>query len=466
MSKRFDISPGWLLTMATAMFIFLPNLFREGMFIDGTLYAILARNLAEGQGSFWAPYFSATYEPVFFAHPPLAFWLESAFFSLLGTSFWVENIFGLFIWGICVWLIAQIWRLLLAAYKPYAWLPVLVWLIVPRVFWSFGNNMLENPLSMWTLAAFWMVLKAQFQFSWRYWGGICAGLFTLAALHTKGPVGLFPLVMPLLLAVGIGRDWKRSLVTTFLLWLSFGLGLGLMLLKEEIWLFWDRYLGKQVIRSLNGQLATDTGPWYLLRRLGEELLPSIGLGTLVGLFSYRFWRKTEIEWGAVKIFFAVAISASFPLFVSPKLRDFYLVPSFPYFALAFCALIVAAWHRCSNLWDRLRRPMQLMALGLMLGAIVVSVSRWGTPKRDQKVLAQVHQIGAIVPQRETIHICNSLEKAFALRWYLNRFYYQSQDHRMRDEYQYFLVQAPCPEFEASAFEQVWEDEGLSLWKRR
>jgi len=466
MSKRFNISPGWLLTLAVAMFIFLPNLFREGMFIDGTLYAILARNLAEGQGSFWTPYFSATYESEFFAHPPLAFWLESLFFSLLGTSFWVENIFSLVLWSLSALLISRIWRLLLPAFKTYAWLPVLAWLIVPRVFWSFGNNMLENPLSVWTLAAFWAVLKAQYQVKWRYWGGIIAGICTLAALHTKGPVGLFPLAMPTLLAFGTHKKWRQSLLTTGLILLSLGMGLALLLLNDAAVLFWDRYLGKQVIRSLNGQLATDTGRWFLIRRLLEELLPSIGLAVLLGGFSWRFWRKEEIEWPAVKVALAIALAASLPLLISPKQRDFYLVPAFPYFALALSALVVAAWHKCSNLWSRLSRPIQFLALGLMLVAILFSVPRWGTPNRDQAVLAQVHEIGAIVPRRETIHICNSLEKAFALRWYLNRYYYQSQDHRMRDRYQYFLVQAPCPEFEPEAFKQVWTKGKLSLWERK
>ncbi|MEL7532491.1 MAG: glycosyltransferase family 39 protein [Bacteroidota bacterium] len=466
MSKRFNISPGWLLTIAVAMFIFLPNLFREGMFIDGTLYAILSRNLAEGQGSFWQPYFSETYEPIFFAHPPLAFWLESWFFSLLGTSFWVENIFSLMVGAFCALLISQIWRLLLPNLKAYAWLPVLAWLIVPRVFWSFGNNMLENTLTMWTLAAFWMILKAQYQYRWRFIGGFFVGLFTLAALHTKGPVGLFPLAMPLLFAIGTAKYWKHSLFTTFLMLLSFGVGLWLISWDADASLFWDRYFGKQLIRSFNGQLATDTGRWYLMRRLGEELLPALGLSVLLGLLSFRFWRRKEVEWSAARVFFCIALAASLPLLISPKQRDFYLVPAFPYYALTLSALLVGAWHRRSEAWQNLRRPMQMVSLGLMLGAIIFSITLRGTPKRDQKVLTQVHEIGGIVPRRETIHICNSLEKAFALRWYLNRFYHQSQDHRMRDEYQYFLVQAPCPEFEEAAFEQIWTNDELSLWQRK
>ncbi|MEL7341472.1 MAG: hypothetical protein AAGM67_13405, partial [Bacteroidota bacterium] len=88
------------------------------------------------------------------------------------------------------------------------------------------------------------------------------------------------------------------------------------------------------------------------------------------------------------------------------------------------------------------------------------------PKRDQQSLQQVHAIGKIVPRRETVHICQSLEHSFSLRWFLNRYYQQSQDHRMRDQYEYFLVQAPCPEFSEAAFTLVWSDGPLQLWQRK
>ncbi|MFK7924211.1 MAG: ArnT family glycosyltransferase [Bacteroidia bacterium] len=466
MSQRFNISPGYLLTIAVAMFLFLPNLFREGMFIDGIFYAILSRNLAEGYGSFWAPFFSETYEPVFYAHPPFAIWLESLFFRMLGTAYWVENIFSVLIWSISAVLITQIWQKLLPQWRAYAWLAVLSWLIVPRVFWSFGNNMLENTLTMWTLAAFWATLKAHHDQSWRYWGGIIAGICTLAALHTKGPVGLFPLAMPILLSLGLRTNWRAALTSSLIMFATLALALGLLMLYEPAATFWELYFEKQLVRSFNGQLATDNGRGYLLRRMLEELLPCIGLTTLIGLFSWRYWRKEEVEWNAFLACLLIGLAASIPLLLSPKQRDFYLVPAFPYYALAMSALVVAAWHRSSNLWDRLARPIQFLALAAILGAFFFSVPRWGTPKRDQTVLTQVHEIGQIVPRRATTHICNSLEQSFALRWYLNRYYYHSQDHRNRADYGYQLVQAPCPKFEKADFMLVWQQENLALWQRK
>ena len=89
------LSPAWLLLIATAILLLGGNLFREGMFIDGVFYAILSRNLSFGLGSFWEPFFTPTYEPIFHAHPPLFFWLQSALFDLFGDHYWVERLFSL-----------------------------------------------------------------------------------------------------------------------------------------------------------------------------------------------------------------------------------------------------------------------------------------------------------------------------------------------------------------------------------
>ena len=50
-----------------------PRLAHRGMFVDGVTYASIARNLAEGRGTFWTPSYTATIYPQFHDHPPLGF---------------------------------------------------------------------------------------------------------------------------------------------------------------------------------------------------------------------------------------------------------------------------------------------------------------------------------------------------------------------------------------------------------
>ena len=64
---------GWWLAGSIALLVMLPELVTKGMYVDGQLYATISRNMAEGLGSLWSPYATATLFPEFYEHPPLAF---------------------------------------------------------------------------------------------------------------------------------------------------------------------------------------------------------------------------------------------------------------------------------------------------------------------------------------------------------------------------------------------------------
>src|SRR6266496_888930 len=93
------------LTLAVFAAYTLPRLAHRGMFVDGITYAAVARNLAEGRGTFWTPFFMAV-----------------------------------------------IWRQVNrhSTAKDCDWLPILLWIIIPVVSWSIVGNMLETTVSMFT----------------------------------------------------------------------------------------------------------------------------------------------------------------------------------------------------------------------------------------------------------------------------------------------------------------------------
>ncbi len=122
-------------------------LFSEGMFMDGVIYAAVANNLYEGYGSFWDLSFSDTIIGPFRGHPPLAIYLESWFHHLFSGSFLSERIYSLFTWIANGFLIVCIWRNLKLP-QNLSWTPLLIWVLMPVVFWSFSNNMLENTMGI------------------------------------------------------------------------------------------------------------------------------------------------------------------------------------------------------------------------------------------------------------------------------------------------------------------------------
>ena len=93
--------------------------------------------------------------------------------------------------------IAGIWRRLLSA--PLDWLAVLFWLTPSIVSWGAVNNMLENTQALLTTTAVLLMLDATRASTAAATaiGSTVAGVAVVAAVLTKGPAGLFPLVAPL-----------------------------------------------------------------------------------------------------------------------------------------------------------------------------------------------------------------------------------------------------------------------------
>ncbi|UCD81165.1 MAG: hypothetical protein JSW26_06980 [Desulfobacterales bacterium] len=70
-------TPRLLLTIALLIFFVIVShkLLELGKHGDGIEYASVARNMAEGRGSLWRPYFSDTFGKLYREHPPLIYWI-------------------------------------------------------------------------------------------------------------------------------------------------------------------------------------------------------------------------------------------------------------------------------------------------------------------------------------------------------------------------------------------------------
>ena len=88
---------GWWLALLVAAGFLLPRLASWGTYVDGTLYATIARNMAEGRGASWDPFYTECIHQHFSDHPPLGLILNgqpfSAIFNLVLIVFCL--VFGL-----------------------------------------------------------------------------------------------------------------------------------------------------------------------------------------------------------------------------------------------------------------------------------------------------------------------------------------------------------------------------------
>ncbi len=214
---------GWYAVLVCGCILLLPRLFAWGMFLDGITYATISRNLSIGLGTWWQPYYTATLYPQFYEQPPLGLIVQSLFFKLAGDHFLVEKAYCLMVVLISAWLVVLCWQQLShlmnqCAMQRLAWLPVLIWVLVPKWAWAYSNNILENTMTVFCLLAFLGILRAlrTQRLSVHIVWSVFAGLALTCAALTKGPPGLFPFIAPIVLAGFFSAVSARRAVTVML----------------------------------------------------------------------------------------------------------------------------------------------------------------------------------------------------------------------------------------------------------
>ena len=155
----------WGLTISFFIGLLVPILIQDGMFLDGVTYSSISKNLAHGIGSIWKPHYTKVLYPVFYEHPPLVFGIQSLFFKILGDGMYTERIYTLITAIFTLLGIVACWRLVFKQHpmQEYSWLPVLLWITVPLIFWSYKNNLLENTLSVFTLFSVYFIFRSLLQ---------------------------------------------------------------------------------------------------------------------------------------------------------------------------------------------------------------------------------------------------------------------------------------------------------------
>lgn len=420
----------------------------QTMFFDGLIYASVARNMAEGLGSPWRPSFSQTLFPLFAEHPPFAMWLQAVAFRVFGDAAWVEKGYSLLTALLSGLIMLGIWRRLTERDTPLRSAGVLALifsLIAGRLSWAYANNMLENTLIVFTSAAIWLIVEAYsspsaLKFASRLPYVIGAGVLTFLAIMTKGPVGLFPLAAPILFSICFGRPSARSAAidTTIVVAAAAGM-LALVLLDPEARAYADRYLHYQLFASLAGERGGTSSGWHGLWSLFRVNFFPLLLAALI-LSARLYGRRRSPATGSVSpkqrrnryrssaFLFAIGLSASLPLLVSPRLNSFYFNPSILYFAAA--AAMISAPALLSQIRSlnevRLRWLNLVLFAGLVAATLSVALAV-GKPGSDRIKIEDAQKIAEhICPVaghcQRIVTACGSGEEDWQLHAYLERYY--------------------------------------------
>ncbi len=405
---------------AGVVFLFLAvisDVVTRGMMPDGTLYAGIARQLAAGDGSFWFPPNYLVDPASFHDHPPFGLWLQSLFFSILGDAFWVENAHAV---AMLLLTCIIIYRLAIAE-TGNGWYAVLTFLIFPTCAFTYTNNFLENTVALLTLASVAAaVASVHDRMPARL--ALASGFLIVLATLTKGPVGLFPLaVYPLMWLCG-RSSVNTSLPRLCMLQLATVCGvLAALLLLADTREAARAYIDAQLVSTFSGARQIQFGRTYLLSRLGFNLVGPI----LCAVLLLAAFRLRPLFSRAVMLYFLIALSASLPLLISPRQYIHYLLPSFPFFALAIavCASPVIKQVSLAISASVLGRRLALVVPFVMAGVLCISIAlKFGNISDDPAQLNAAARFAEVVPAGAILGLCEGEQPDLRLRMYLFRFY--------------------------------------------
>lgn len=427
--------PLLFLTLSIFAILVLPQLVEGGgMFFDGVTYSAIARNLAEGVGTFWSPHYTETTYPAFYEHPPLGFAVQSVIYRLLGDAFYVDVLWGIFLGALTLAGIGFSWWR--SNGRAGLWWPMLLWLAYPLATWAIKNNALENIVVIFVLGSALLVDEA---FRGRAVWSLGAGALTAAAFFTKGPVGLFVLAAPFFHYCFIDRNARKAARVTFGM-----IGGGLLFAAILFLPQWETavaaiqaYGNQQVVKSLRGMRELSPSRFYLLKRLFSESLSPLLIAAALSLRAGALPKNPRAHY-----FLALGLAGSLPLLISPKQMGWYLVPSLPFFALAIAELFKNTSY---FLEEKLSPRIQVSVASLL--CLVTLIGLATGPKglgRDPEMYSDLVHQDLALPPRSLVEICPAdLMSHWSLIAVLQRFRRVSLTTE-KSEYRLHPVGANCP----------------------
>lgn len=395
----------WL-TIGACSILLLPALFMDGMFSDGTLYASVSKNFAQGYGTFWEPYNSAT-SNAFYEQPPLMFFLQGLFFKMLGYSMYTERIYLLLAALINAFLIYRCWQIV----RPSAaigWLPVLFWFTMPVTFYAFINNLEECTMSVFVLAGMVHLLRALHTEQRETLHLVLAGAMILLAGLTKGLQGMFLLAGPFLWWLCMRKTGFLTMIKqSFLIAIIPLLFVMYAWFTPEVRASFESYFNSRFVNTFNHSHDT-AGRFHMLYELFLDSLPMlvmmlfILIATKSKMALFAGWQQQK---KFILFFLAVAASGILPLLVTLEQRGFYLVTALPYLAIAASLFMAPSMELLQEKLARRKTAAAFLSIfGMIMttAAIIATFLLAGKPKRDAEKLHDLPLIAAQTGERQTL----------------------------------------------------------------
>lgn len=413
----------------------------DGMFMDGTIYATLSRNLSRGLGTFWQPHLTNILFPVFVEHPPLAFGLEGILFRIFGDSRFVERFYSLLTVIIAGMIIVSIWKQILRK-SSTGWLPLLFWIAMPTVSWASVNNMLENTLIIFICLSVLFYIK--YQKSNRIAFLLLAGLMLSFGFLTKGFVTFTPLAFPFFVWLFSGKSRFSSMVLdTIIIIISAVLPLILLFLFTGAHEFLPKYIEMFFSKISTG--VTANSRLYIIYMLVMELLPAFGIILVLMIYSW----KTKLSFYNVRsgmspasLFFSIGLAGVLPILFTMDQSAYFLFLSLPFFAISLGLIVnplIEALLERVDYNSNKYRFFKLFGVMALSAGIILSVYFSGDFNRDKNTLTDMRVILVQLEKDSTINILPEMYEEWSLHAYYGRYKNISLDPDLNNRHEYLLI---------------------------
>ena len=420
------------MVISIAVVIVVPDLLKQGMFMDGQQYACVAKNLANNKGTFWKPFLSETWliqgKNEFLEHPPLFYFFESLAFRIVGEFYLTEKLFSLFTFIMHLFLIRLIWKETVGAeMKKNSWLSIFCWSLIPIVSWVFQNNMIEELLSVFTMLSVFLTVKASHSKKGGYVFLFFSGLMVFCATLTKGLPGFFPVIVPLFIYLCFKKNNLFKAVSgSFILFLIPALiYFFLFFFNQEAKESLTFYIKNRLFHRISEQPSTDFR-LFTIMGLMQELIPLIIL--LAIIFTILKLKKKQIHFDhqinkTILFFLLIGISASFPLMMTMVQNKFYFFPALPYFAIAFALLINLFGKQLVSKRLFLKKSKTLFIIGalMLVSSVAYSINQINKFSRDEKMIKDVVSIINYTGRNKNIGVEKEIYYQWNFQFYLLRY---------------------------------------------
>lgn len=373
--------PVFLLGLSLLLLLIILPLTRHGMFLDGIIYAAIAKNLSLGHGSLWQPFYSQTHFPLFYEHPPLVFYLEAQWFKLFGSGFMVERLYCLcmafaqFFLIFCYWLKKQ------QAAFIQGGLLLFIWLLIP-LNQLYISNLLEGTLTFFTtVAAFLLLIKTSSQKG--FWLLLILSAQSIViAFFCNGPTAFFPLAIPVIQS--LIKEQAVSLAVKKTAALIFFCALSLLVIYTCIPGALENtqhYFHQQLLAAISGKRQMNyTGLNHLhivllfLRAYWPVSTFALGCLVIAALLcQQRIGHYCRTQWSpSCSLFFLLALVSSLPVGISHRQALNYIMQSSPFFTLFIMFLCKNSFQTIAHCVSEKRRAYQSL-LGACLCVFFASL---------------------------------------------------------------------------------------------